>query len=69
MASKGNSHSDYDQCNTLILSAYFCLTGRTKFDNQLRKSLEDILVELLKTKNQMAPSNIISFCSKRREPS
>lgn len=66
---KGNqdTKSDYDQCNTLLLSAYFCIMGQSSIDNHLRKYIEDALTELLKTQNRKAPSNIIPFQRKYRK--
>lgn len=66
MTKKSDFKSDYDQCNTFLLSAYFCVMGQSSFDNRLRKSIEDVLTELLKAQNQYAPSNIIPFRGKHR---
>lgn len=69
MSNKVDPQSDYDQCNTLLLSAYFCVMGQSTFDNHLRKSIEDALTALLKEKDQRTPSNIVPFCrrSSRRQ--
>lgn len=62
MSKKVNSQSDYDQCNTLLLSAYFCVMGRSTFDQNLRKSIEEALTILLKEKDKRTTSNVIPFC-------
>ncbi len=62
MSKKVDSQSDYDQCNTLLLSAYFCVMGRSTFDQNLRKSIENALTVLLKEKDKRTTSNVIPFC-------
>lgn len=67
MTNKRDCKSDYDQCSTLLLSAYFSLTGQTSLDDRLRKSIEDALTELFRKQYRAEPSNIVSFCGKNRE--
>ncbi|WP_146056000.1 hypothetical protein [Bosea psychrotolerans] len=66
MTTKLDCQSEYDQCNTLLLSAFFSLTGQSAFDDRLRKAIEDVLIELIKAQDPPTPSNVIPFCRRRR---
>ena len=68
MSSKGDRGrpvSNYDECTVLLLSAFFCLTGRTAADDHLRKAIEGALVDLAKVQNTCARSNVVQFCPQR----
>jgi hypothetical protein len=63
---RGRAVSNYDECSVHLLSAFFCLTGRTADDARLRKEIERVLIELLKAQSAASRSNIINF--RRRPP-
>uniref|UniRef100_A0A9E7ZNG4 Uncharacterized protein n=1 Tax=Bosea sp. NBC_00436 TaxID=2969620 RepID=A0A9E7ZNG4_9HYPH len=53
--------SNYDECTVLLLSAFFCVTGQTSKDADLRKAMEALLVDLIKAQNIPAYTNIVPF--------
>ena len=68
MSTAACSSTDYDQCNTLLMSAFFCVTGRTALDDRLRKAIEDVLIELIRRQEPAITSNVIPFCPRRQRP-
>lgn len=60
--SRGRSVSNYDEATVHLLSAFFCLAGRTVEDERMRKAIESVLVSLTKVEIAAAPSNIVKFC-------
>lgn len=38
--------SNYHECSAHLLSAFFCLPGRSEDDERLRRRIEDILTDL-----------------------
>ena len=68
------SNSNYDECIVHLLSAFFCLTGRTSADETLRKAIEEALVDLSRVQagpvrpKKPAPSNVIPLSWSRCRP-
>ena len=68
-AKRGISHSDYDQCNIFLLSAFFCLIGNNRNDAHLRKMIEDAIVALHEARNITSSAQVLPFVPrKRRSP-
>ncbi len=65
-AKQGRSASNFDECSIHLLSAFFCLSGTTAEDDQLRKSIETVLTALSKVQHAESESNVIEF--RRRRP-
>ena len=57
--------SNYDECSVLLLSAFFCVTGETAEDAQLRKSIEVALIDLAKARSAASRANVIKFSRRR----
>lgn len=62
LKSRGPSKSNYEEATVHILSAFFCVTGQTPEDQQLRTAIEAVLVALRRAELAAAPSNIVKFC-------
>jgi hypothetical protein len=63
---KARPISSYDECIVHLLSAFFCVTGRTKEDKQLRSAIEAVLTTVTAAKPASPSSNVIQFCRELR---
>jgi uncharacterized protein YdaU (DUF1376 family) len=58
---RARSNSSYDECIVHLLSAFFCVTGRTREDKRLRSEIEAVLTSLTTAQAITPPSNVIQF--------
>lgn len=61
---RSSSASNYSEGAVHLLSAFFCLTGSTSADADLRKAIEAVLVNLTEAQGAAVSSNIVPFRSK-----
>jgi len=56
------SVSNYDEATVHLLTAFFCLTGQTEEDQNIRKAIEALLGDVARAEIAAGPSSIFGFC-------